>query len=249
MSDHVELRQHAGVLEIRLNRPDKKNALTGDMYEALIDAFDEADRSEEIAAMLLCGEGGVFTAGNDIGDFMRHAGKSDDFPALRFIRRLAVIDTPLVAAVDGAAIGIGTTLLFHCDLVYASHNAQFKMPFVDLALVPEAASSLLARQWVGAARANEMLLLGESMDSEAALACGLVNALVDTAQLHALALEKAQALAAKPRQALQTTRRLMRGDPAAILARIDEEAIAFKEAMGSREAAEVFMAFMARSKK
>ena len=248
MSDHVLHIRHGGVLELAMNRAEKKNALTGAMYEALIAGFDEADASDEIAAIVITGRGGVFSAGNDIGDFMAHAGKSQDFPALRFVRRLASLETPLVAAVDGLAIGVGTTMLFHCDLVYASSTAQMRTPFVDLALVPEAAASLLMPQRLGLARANALLLLGEAMNAQEAKDAGLVNAIADGDALHALALEKAQALATKPREALRNARRLVRGDRSAILDRIEEEAVLFKKAMGSAEAARVFMAFMNKAK-
>jgi len=249
MSGPVLQSLHGGVIELRLNRPEKKNALTGEMYETLIAAFDEADKSEKIAAIVIGGEGDCFTAGNDISDFLAHAGRSNDFPALRFIRRLAVLETPLIAAVHGVAIGVGTTMLFHCDLVYAAPAAQFRMPFTDLALVPEAASSLLVPQRFGMAQASAMLLLGDGFDAAQARDLGLLNAIVDTPALRAHAMEQAQRLAAKPQQALRATRRLLRGDPAAILERIDQEALEFKKAMGSAEAAQVFMAFLARSKK
>ena len=207
----------------------------------------EADAGQA-AAIVLSGEGGFFTAGNDIGDFVAHAGKSGDFPALRFIRALALLQTPLVAAVEGPAIGVGTTMLFHCDLVYASADAQFRMPFVDLALVPEAGASLLAPLRLGAAKANEMLLLGEAMDAHTAKDCGLVNALAPAGAVRALAMEQARRLAAKPRNALRAARRLMRGDPAHVLARIDEEARLFRDAMASPEAAKAFAAFFARTR-
>lgn len=247
MTAHIAIAREAGVIELRFNRPDKKNALTGEMYDALAAGFAEAD-SSNAAAVVLSGEGGVFTSGNDIGDFITHAGKGGDFPALRFIRALAALQTPLVAAVEGPAIGVGTTMLFHCDLVYASANAQLRMPFVDLALVPEAGASLLAPQRLGAAKANEMLLLGEAMDAQTAKDLGLVNAIAPNGEVRALAMEQARKLATKPRNALRTARRLMRSDHAQVLARIDEEARLFRDAMASPEAAKAFAAFFSRSK-
>ena len=166
---------------------------------------------------MLSGKGGVFTAGNDLGDFVAAASReSGDFPAWRFTTRLAEFGKPLVAAVDGLAVGIGTTLLFHCDLVYATPESRFQTPFVNLGLVPEAGSSLLAPQRFGRAKAAELLLLAEPFDAGQAHALGLVNALVPRADLIAHAMGKAAALAAKPRAALLATRRLMRGDGEAL---------------------------------
>ncbi len=252
MSVFVKVERDGGVLVVRLARPEKKNALTGAMYEALIAALAEAGDDAEIAAALIEGSGGVFSAGNDIGDFLAYALKPgaemNEAPGIRFIYALARFGKPLVAAVDGPAVGIGTTLCFHCDLVYASPSARFRMPFVDLGLVPEAGSSLLAPQRFGRARASEYLLLGEPFDAEAARAGGLVNAVVDAASLHAHALAKAKALAAKPRQALLSARRLIRGDEAAMLARMGEEVRLFTAALKSPEAQAAFMAFMSRAK-
>ena len=167
---------------------------------------------------------------------------------MRFIHALARFAKPLVAAVEGPAVGIGTTLCFHCDLVYASPSARFHMPFVDLGLVPEAGSSLLAPQRFGRARGGEYLLLGEPFDAEAARAGGLVNAVVDAARCTPMRSPRRKALAAKPRQALLAARRLIRGDEAAVLARMDEETQLFAAALSSPEAQAAFMAFMKRSK-
>ncbi len=252
MSEFVKVRRDGAVLVVTLARPEKKNALTGAMYEALIAAFAQASDEAEIGALAIEGTQGVFSAGNDIGDFLAYAlapGASiGEAPVMRFIYALARFAKPLVAAVEGAAVGLGTTLCFHCDLVYAAPSARFHMPFVDLGLVPEAGSSLLAPQRFGRARASEYLLLGEPFDAETARAGGLVNAVVDAASLHAHALAKAKALAAKPRQALLAARRLIRGDEAAVLARMDEEVRLFEAALRSPEAQAAFMAFMSRSK-
>jgi len=252
MSEFVQARRDGAVLVVTLARPEKKNALTGAMYEALIAAFAQASDDAEVGALLIGGSGGVFSAGNDIGDFLAYAiapgAVAGELPGVRFINALARLAKPLVAAVDGAAIGIGATLCFHCDLVYASPSARFHMPFVDLGLAPEAGSSLLAPLRFGRARAAEYLLLGEPFDAEAARAGGLVNAVVDAAALHAHALAKAKALAAKPRQAMLTIRRLIRGDETALLARMDEEVKLFSAALKSPEAQAAFMAFMKRSK-
>jgi enoyl-CoA hydratase/carnithine racemase len=222
------------------------------MYEALIAAFAQASDEAEIGALLIEGTEGVFCAGNDIGDFLAYAlapgAELKDAPVVRFIYALARFAKPLVAAIEGAAVGLGTTLCFHCDLVYAAPSARFHMPFVDLGLAPEAGSSLLVPLRFGRARASEYLLLGEPFDAEAARAGGLVNAVVDAASLHAHALAKAKALAAKPRQALLAARRLIRGDEAAVLARMDEETRLFAAALKSSEAQAAFRAFMKRSK-
>lgn len=244
MSDLVQVARDGQVLSATLSRPEKKNALTGAMYLALVEALAEASRDETVAVVLLRGRDGVFTAGNDIGDFLAAAGSPQASPGSLFIRALAAFEKPLVAAVDGPAIGIGTTLCFHCDLVYAAPGARFQMPFVDLGLVPEAGSSLLATQRFGVARAAQFLMLAESFDAAAAHDLGLVNAVVPAEALYAHALGKAQALAAKPRDALLVTRRLMRGDPAILRARMDEELRLFGEAVKSPQARAAFLAFM-----
>jgi len=169
MTDLVSAHRDGGVVSVTLNRPQKKNALTGEMYEALLAAFETASDDEGVGALLLSGEGGVFTAGNDIGDFLASAQsaakESASTPASRFIRALARFEKPLVAAIEGQAVGIGTTLCFHCDLVYAAPSARFLMPFVNLGLVPEAGSSMLAPMRFGRARAAEFLLLAEPFDA------------------------------------------------------------------------------------
>ncbi|MDB5570931.1 MAG: enoyl-CoA hydratase [Hyphomicrobiales bacterium] len=247
MSDVVASRQD-GVLAITFNRPDKKNALTGAMYEAIIAAMDEAEGDPRIGAVTLNGAGGAFTAGNDIHDFLAGAQRPETFPALRFIRRLAIFDKPLVAAVEGVAVGVGTTMLLHCDLIYAAPDAIFRLPFVDLGLVPEAGASLLLPARVGLAKATELLLLADPFDAREAERLGLVNAVVPHDRLLARAHERARDLAAKPRNALLATRRLMRGDRDALLQRIDEEAQAFMAALKSPEAAQAFAAFVGRRK-
>ena len=249
MSEFIDIKRDGAVMSILLNRPDKKNALTGAMYDALIEAFNEADADPKIGAIAISGAGGAFTAGNDIGDFLGNAtADMTDFPALRFIRRLAILDTPIVAAVQGVAVGVGTTRVFQCDLVYATPSAHFRMPFVDLGLVPEAGSTLLVPQIVGLQKAGEMLLLGDSFDGAEAHRLGIVNAIVPDGELLGVATERAHRLAAKPSNALATTRRLIRGDRDALLARIDEEARLFVKALRSTEAQSAFAAFMARSK-
>lgn len=249
MSDDTIVSRDGAVLRLTLNRPDKKNALTGEMYRALAVALIEADSDPDIGAILISGANDNFTAGNDIADFIAASEATEEFPALDFIRRLAGCETPLVAAVDGVAIGIGTTMLFHCDLVYATPAALFRMPFVDLGLVPEAGASLLVPQRVGLQKASEWLMLGEAFGAEEAARLGLVNAVAGREDLIELALGRAHALAAKPRAALAATRRLIRGDRTILIDRIAEESRAFGAAMRSCEARAAFAAFLDKGKK
>ncbi len=235
-----------GVLELRFNRPEKKNAITGAMYGTLTAALQDAAVRSAVRAVLIAGEGDIFTAGNDIKDFLAMSGGLAGAPPAQFIRAIATFGKPLVAAVHGPAIGIGTTLLLHCDLVYASPEATLSVPFVDLGLVPEAGSSMLLPARVGFARAAALLLLGEPMDAEAARTAGLVNAVVPAEALHAHARAKAQKLAAKPPAALAATRALMRGEPGALLAQMDLESAAFSRALQGAEAREAFTAFLER---
>ena len=250
MSNGIDIARNGAVMTVAFSRPEKKNAITSAMYEALIEAFEEAERDSEIGALMVTGKGGVFTAGNDIGDFLAiaagAAGSRDarDFPGFHFTMTLADFEKPLIAAVEGAAVGIGTTLCLHCDLVYAARSARFHMPFVNLGLVPEAGSSLLAPLRFGRAKAAEYLMLAEPFDAESALALGLVNAVLPEKDLLAHAISKAEALAAKPRSALLATRRLLRGDPAGLKAKMDEEIRAFSAAIGTREARAAFQAFL-----
>ncbi|CCJ06763.1 Enoyl-CoA hydratase/isomerase [Methylocystis sp. SC2] len=234
-----------------MNRPEKKNALDREMYRALIAALDEAAHDATARAVVFAGARGNFTAGNDLADFRDFAPGRDiapgaeTFPALAFVRAAAAFEKPLVAAVTGDAVGIGATLLFHCDLVYASSEARFTMPFVDLALPPEGGASLLVPRRFGMAKASQYLLLGESFDGAEALRLGLVNALAPPEGVLDLAMDAARRLAAKPSQALFAARRLMRGDPNDILSRIDAEAALFAKALTSPEARERFAAFFA----
>lgn len=246
MSGDIIIERIGAVLCVTFDRPDKKNALTGAMYLAATKALAEADRDDSIGAVVFSGSGGVFTAGNDISDFLQFGGAPGDLPAFAFIRTLAACETPLVAAVDGMAIGVGATMILHCDLVYVAPGAMFRLPFVDLGLVPEAASSRLLPLRVGLAKASELLLLAEPFGAEEALRLGLANALVAANELKAFAVEQAARIAAKPRAAIAATRRLMRGDQDAVLAQIDEEARCFSQALQSTEARAAFAAFLAK---
>ncbi|ACL57791.1 enoyl-CoA hydratase-related protein [Methylobacterium nodulans] len=251
MTEHVRItREAGGVCLIRLARPEKKNALTGAMYDAMREALLAADaEGSEIGAVVFAGVEGAFSAGNDIADFVARANESfGSAPSLRFIRQLGATRTPMVAAVDGIAVGIGTTLTLHCDLVYATPRALFRMPFVDLGLVPEAASSYLLPRRVGTVKATELLMLAEPFGAEEAVRLGLANAVVpgDTLLEHALA--QAAKLAAKPRAALAATRALIRGDRAAVEAAIEAEARAFDAALRSPEAQAAFRAFLDKAR-
>ena len=248
----VDIEREGGVLVATLNRPEKKNALTSAMYRALTEALATASADAGTGAVLVTGAGGAFCAGNDIGDFLtENRAQSEGARAGsggEFIRALSRFDKPIVAAVEGAAIGIGTTLCLHCDLVYAAASARFAMPFVNLGLVPEAGASLLAPRRFGLAVASELLLLGDAVDAARAREIGLVNAVVEANALKAHALSKAKALAAKPRAALLATRRLMRGEAPALYAHMEEELAAFARALKSPEARAAFEAFAGRAK-
>jgi len=247
MTDHIRLSECDGWLEIVIARPHKKNALTASMYHAMTGALAAASAREDLACVLISGEGDAFCAGNDLTDFLAGPGGAD--AALAFIAALAAFDKPLVAAVQGMAVGIGTTMLLHCDLVYAAPDARFAMPFVKLGLVPEAGSSLLAPALMGRAKAAAMLLLGETIGADEAERAGLVSAIVPGEDLHEHARAKAAALARQPRAALLATRRLLRPSPAAVGSRIAEEAALFAEALQSTEAQAAFAAFIAGAAK
>lgn len=240
-------RTRVGVTQVlRLNRPEKKNAITGEMYDTLSDALEAGDRDENVAVHVFLGSNGVFTAGNDIGEFLTSS-RGDQAvltSVLRFVRLLPRVEKPMLAGVDGLAIGIGTTLLFHCDLVYASPSAYFQTPFLELGLVPEAGSSLLMPARLGYARAFEMLVLGKPVDAATMHNLGLLNAIVAGDELEARVLEVAAQLAHKPPTALALARRLLRGDVDALSRRTDEEAQIFGQQLRSVEAREAFQAFL-----
>ncbi|MHB2168740.1 enoyl-CoA hydratase-related protein [Alsobacter sp. R-9] len=235
-----------GVREIVFNRPAKKNAFTAAMYAALATALREASASEAVGAVLLHGAGGVFTAGNDIGDFLAAPPIGPDAPVLRFLAALVDSDKPLVAAVEGPAVGVGTTMLLHCDLVFAAPEARFRTPFVDLGLVPEAASSVLLPALVGPVRANRMLLAGEAIDAATARDWGLVGTVCAPGTVVDDARAAAQALARKPRGAVAGTRALMRPDRAHLHAVMKREFALFGERLKSDEAKAAFAAFLKR---
>ena len=248
MSALIDVSRAERVQILRIIRPERKNALTGAMYRALSDALEASDASSEIATQVILGSNGVFSAGNDIADFLATAQGEAGLGAdvLRFIQLLPVLDKPLLAGVDGPAVGVGTTLLLHCDLVYASPAAIFSTPFLDLGLGPEAASSLLMPRLMGHVRAFEMLALGEPFSAERALQSGLINGIVPADRLEDVVIAAAVRLANKPPEALRLARRLLKADPGATRARIDEEAALFSERLRSPEAVAAFQAFLGK---
>jgi enoyl-CoA hydratase/carnithine racemase len=248
MTDTVVLTRTDAVLEIRLNRPEKKNALTRAMYDAMAEAFARVDADPTLRVALLTGTGDTFTSGNDIADFQARAAGKRESSASRFLPTLSSMQKPLIAAVNGAAIGVGTTMLMHCDLIVAARSARFVMPFTSLGLVPEAGSSLLFPLLLGHQRASALLLLGEPMDAATAHQWGFVNRVVDEAALMPAAHDLARRLAALPPQAVRLTKRLMRQGAAELPARMDEELALFRERVASPEAAEAFRAFMEKRK-
>jgi enoyl-CoA hydratase/carnithine racemase len=248
MSEHIVVSRADGVMEIRLNRPEKKNALTRAMYEAISVGFEQADADPAVRVVMLTGTGDAFTSGNDIKDFQQPAREGPNRPGGRFLPALSKLQKPLVAAVNGMAIGVGTTMLFHCDLIVAARSARFQMPFTSLGVVPEAGSSLLAPAALGHRRASAMLLLGESIDAATALDWGLINSVVDDAVLLETGRGLARRLAALPPQAVRLTKRLIRHGAPDVAGRIDEELVLFRERLASPEAQEAFAAFMEKRK-
>jgi enoyl-CoA hydratase/carnithine racemase len=241
----ISVEDRDGVRHVVLDRPDKKNALTVAMYAALADALASAAH-DDVGALLIGARGETFTAGNDLHDFLDQPPHGEDAPAIRFLIGLATTDVPIVAAVRGNAVGIGTTMLLHCDLVYASPTAKLKVPFVDLGLVPEAGSSVLLPRRIGRAHAGGALYLGEPISAEQAYADGIVTKIVPDDELDAHAEAAARAIAAKPREAVRATKRLITHDRDDIVSAIRREGIAFSERLASDEARAAMSAFFTR---
>ncbi|MBK8664925.1 MAG: enoyl-CoA hydratase [Burkholderiales bacterium] len=242
-----EILSHAdgGVLTLTLNRVERKNSLNVAMYAALADAIEQAAEDAATRVIVIQGHETVFSAGNDIQDFLKNPPAGAESPVFRFLRGIATFPKPLLAAVCGPAVGVGTTLLLHCDLVYAGDNAAFSMPFVNLGLCPEAASSLLVPRMFGYHRAAEALLLGEPFFAEAALEVGLVNRIVPPSEANALAQQQAKKLAAKPISSLIETKRLMKGpQQEVVLRRMAEEGATFGRMLREPAALEAMNAFM-----
>ena len=248
MSD-ILVHTEAGVTTITLNRVDKKNSLTSAMYSALADALAQAQADAAVRVVLLQGDVTIFSAGNDIGDFLHQPPAGAQSPVFRFLHGIAAFPKPIVAAVCGPAVGVGTTMLLHCDLVYAGDNAAFSLPFVNLGLCPEAASSLLLPQMFGYHRAAEALLLGEPFMAEAALDIGLVNRILPPTEVNAMAQAQARKLAAKPLTSLVETKRLMKkGQAVQVAQQMDEEGAVFGRMLREPAAREAFTAFMEKRK-
>jgi enoyl-CoA hydratase/carnithine racemase len=239
----------AGIMTLTLNRADKKNSLTQAMYATLADALTQAATDAAVRVVVFQGHVSIFSAGNDIGDFLTAPPNTPDAPVFRFLRAISSFPKPLVAAVCGPAVGVGTTMLFHCDLVYAGDNAAFSMPFVNLGVCPEAASSLLVPQMMGYHRAAEALLLGEPFMAEAALEVGLVNRIVPPTEANAVAQAQARKLAAKPLSSLVETKRLMKmGQADKVAQQMMTEATSFGRMLREPAAREAMASFMEKRK-
>lgn len=241
--------RRGAVVSIEFNRPQRKNALTGAMYEAMTEALRDAEGDDGVRAILFCGKPDLFTSGNDLADFIERPPGGADTPAFRFLEGVNAAAKPLVAAVNGPAVGIGTTLLLHCDLVYAGDNARFALPFTRLGLVPEFASSYLLPLIAGYQRAAEKLLMGESFDAREAFEIGFVTRVVPAAQTLATAWEAAEKLAALPPKSLRLTKQLMKSaHRAAVRAQLDAEGTHFRRMLHEPAAREALAAFMDKRK-
>lgn len=247
---HIQTELKDDVLRITIDRPDKKNALTGAMYTALADAVEQGDANPDVRVILLHGNGDSFTAGNDLEDFVANPWKGQGVPpAVRFIAAVAGAKTPLVAAIHGSTVGVGVTILLHCDLVYAADNAKLIMPFVNLGIVPEAGSTVLLPALMGHQRAAELLMLGTPISAQRAYELGLVNTVVPPEMLLTTAQGGAQMLAEKPAAALRATKALMKKAGAAEVGRaMREEVQIIAERLGSPETREALMAFLQKRK-
>ncbi len=248
MSDQVDISRDGAVQIIRMNRPEKKNALTRSMYQSMADALRSGDADDAVKCHLIVGQDGVFTAGNDIADFMLAAQGNASLgnEVLAFLRAVITVEKPLVAGVDGLAIGVGTTMLLHCDIVMASPGARFKTPFLDLGLTPEAGSSLVGPQALGYKQAFLLLAMGEELSASEARQAGLVSKVVE--DVEAASRSAAAQVAARPVEAMALARGLMRGDRDEIVARMEQEAAHFADRLQSAEARQAFMDFMSRGK-
>ncbi len=251
MTEPVLIRLADGLCEIRFNRPDKRNAITTPMYQTLIDALRRAEEDDTVRVVLLSGEGQSFTAGNDVADFLSIAEvRSEEDPVqVQFLRRLAGFRKVLVAAVHGQTVGIGVTLLLHCEIVVAARSTQLSLPFVKLGLTPEAAGTLLLPRLLGYPRAAELLLLGEPVDAMTALAWGLVNRVTEDDAVLTEARTLARRIAALPPGAVLETKRLLRSETTSVAERIEEEVRVFRARLLSPEFRSAAGAFLGRARK
>jgi enoyl-CoA hydratase/carnithine racemase len=252
MTGHLIVTDEDATRVITLRRPDKKNAITQEMYRGMSDAIDTAQNNPAIRCIVIAGGSGAFTAGNDLEDFLRDGTSNTDAPrasnAVKFLYSLAHNTKPIIAAVDGIAIGIGTTMLFHCDYVLASTTTTFSTPFIHLGLVPEGASSLLAPRAMGHQRAFAMLVMGRSLSAEEGRLAGFVNAVVAPGHTEVEARKVAREICSLPAEAVALSRKLLRLPPEDLTRRIDQESHLFGERMRSAEAVAAFKAFFSRKR-
>ncbi|MCK5863079.1 MAG: enoyl-CoA hydratase [Candidatus Hydrogenedentes bacterium] len=244
-AEHILVSQEDGIMTIEFNRPDKKNALTHTMYNTMIDALEQAEAESTVRALCFRGAGTCFTSGNDLKDFLANPPSDEQSPVMRFLHTLIDLKKPIVAVVQGPAIGIGTTMLLHCDIVLATPNAAFQTPFTKLALCPEAGSSFLLPRVVGMTRALSMLLTSQNIDANTAVQWGLVTELIPSILLDTTVQERLAALAALPPEAVRVAKALIR-DPLrdATHDAVEQEAVQFMQRLTSDEAAEAMQAFL-----
>lgn len=250
ISPHIRTSIADAVLHLEIDRRDKKNSLTGDMYMAMSETLAAARDNPKVRVVLISGQADMFTAGNDLGDFLARKRGDGDSPAMHFLHQIASFDKPLVAAVGGIAIGIGTTMLLHCDLVYAADNARFQMPFVNLALCPEGASSLLLPRIAGHRLASELLFFGDAFDGHKAREAGIVNEVLPAAQLLETAMARAKRLANQPARSIAVTKGLLKRqeDRSEVLEAMKAEGMQFADLLAEPAAKEIFSAFLEKRK-
>jgi enoyl-CoA hydratase/carnithine racemase len=248
MAEHIAVAVQDRILSIRLERPEKKNALTRGMYQGMIEALQQAEADPAVRVVLIAGKQDCFTAGNDLIDFA-NAKPGETSPAILYLQTLASVRKPVIAAVGGVAVGIGTTMLLHCDLAYAASDARFQLPFVNLGLCPEAGSSVILPALMGHRRAAELLFFGEPFSAELARELGIVNAVVAGSELLGTAIAKAQQLAEKPPSALRTIKALLKNESAGLVSdAMVRETEKFAALLQGPEAREAMMAFVQKRK-
>jgi enoyl-CoA hydratase/carnithine racemase len=248
-ASHITKKQDGAILHLGFNRPERKNAITGDMYQTLADALTSAATEDSVRVVLLHGQDTMFTAGNDLEDFLKKPPHGDKSPVFQFLMAISTFPKPLIAAVAGVAVGVGVTMLMHCDLVYVADNAKLSVPFAQLGLCPEAASSFLLPFIAGYQRAAEKLLLGEPFSAQECADIGLANKVLPVAELMAFANTQASKMAVLPASSLRATKQLMKsGMKELIAARMHEESLQFRTMLNAPEAREAFTAFMQKRK-
>lgn len=249
MNSAVKVAVRDNICHIEMARPEKKNALTAAMYQSMADALASAEKDPGVRVILISGSGGSFTAGNDLADFLAAPPMDDSAPVFRFIKGFSELEKPFVAAVEGVAVGVGTTMLLHCDLAYAATGTKFALPFANLGLTPEAASSLLLPLRAGYARAAELLMLGEVFSAQSAFELGLVNAVLPDGQVLDHALERCRKLVAQPAVSIRLTKQLLKRSQQALTSEtMRAEADIFRQRLISPEAKEAFAAFFEKRK-